>query len=78
MDKGFQSGLGDGSDGNEPVSETATLLSLNFKCPCHIGGGNHLRLDQQIAQSHSLFDDALPGRTKLEINTTPFALLAAF
>src|ERR1700690_3632456 len=71
MDKGFQRILGDSSDGDQKVSETTTFFSLDFKCLCHIGGGDKLRLDEQIAQSHSLFDDVLRGESVEKLHYLP-------
>ena len=56
----FQPLLSDGTIGHQQAAKSATPFGLNRKSFRQIIRCDHLCLDQQIAQTHSLFDDALP------------------
>jgi hypothetical protein len=59
MEKGVQHLLGDYAGGHQAVAQAAAKIGLKLDRLCHIFDGDQLRLDQQIAQSHSFFDGAL-------------------
>ena len=62
MDKGFQHILVDCAEGHQVVAKATAVSDNPIDSPEHVLRGNQPCFNEQVSQSHSFADDALPDK----------------